>query len=313
MRFTVLASGSAGNASLLQVDGFGLLLDIGLAPRLLAHRLRSVGAAWDDVDAALLTHTHADHWKNATLAHLRRLRIPLYCHAEHHNVLSFYGVAFGILRAEGLVRGYEVAKELYLGPGLRCIPLPLQHDSGVTFGFRFEICSLLLGRSSSLGYAADLGSWDDGLAEALAGVEVLALEFNHDVRLERNSGRSPGLIQRVLGDHGHLSNEQAGELLKEVLRRSPEASLRHLVQLHLSRECNRPDLAAAAAHKILADTRHSLQLHTTCQSMARPTVHLGACANDRSTLWLNGSRISRKAPAVRNHPLPLFAALGLEL
>ena len=31
MRFTVLASGSGGNASLVQTDGFGVLIDAGLA------------------------------------------------------------------------------------------------------------------------------------------------------------------------------------------------------------------------------------------------------------------------------------------
>ena len=52
-------------------------------------------------------------------------------------------------------------------------------------------------------------------------MDALALEFNHDVALQYASGRSPRLIQRVLGDRGHLSNEQAAALLGEVLRRSP--------------------------------------------------------------------------------------------
>ena len=33
MQFTVLASGSGGNASLIEVNGFGLLIDIGLGLR----------------------------------------------------------------------------------------------------------------------------------------------------------------------------------------------------------------------------------------------------------------------------------------
>src|SRR5262249_58433243 len=87
----------------------------------------------------------------------------------------------------------------------------------------------------------------DELADALADVDLLALEFNHDVGLERSSGRSPYLIARVLGEEGHLSNEQAANLLREVLRRSPPGRLRQLVQLHLSRECNRPHLAPETA------------------------------------------------------------------
>jgi glyoxylase-like metal-dependent hydrolase (beta-lactamase superfamily II) len=60
LRFTVLASGSGGNASLLEADGFGLLLDAGLGPRQLAGRLAAVGASWQQVHAVLLTHTHSD-------------------------------------------------------------------------------------------------------------------------------------------------------------------------------------------------------------------------------------------------------------
>src|SRR6478736_6285046 len=79
-RFTVLASGSSGNAALLECNGFGLLIDCGLPPRVLGLRLREVGASWDSVNAVILTHTHSDHWKDFTLADMRSRRIPLYAH-----------------------------------------------------------------------------------------------------------------------------------------------------------------------------------------------------------------------------------------
>jgi ribonuclease BN (tRNA processing enzyme) len=264
-RFTVLASGSAGNASLLARDGFGLLLDAGLGPRLLAARLKTVGLSWDAVQAVVLTHTHSDHWKDLTLAHLSRRRIPLYCHDEHHGSLLAYGSAFAPLRAAGLVRRYEADAEVELAPGLRCRAFPLAHDGGATFGFRFEL------GSCALGYAADLGSWDAEVAAALADVDVLALEFNHDVELEYASGRSPYLIARVLGKYGHLSNEQAAGLLREILRRSAPGRLRHLVQLHLSRECNHPSLAAAAAQAVLGDWAE-VELHTAQQDVPCRTL-----------------------------------------
>src|ERR1700757_1830553 len=94
LQFTVLASGSAGNASLLEADGFGLLLDVGLGPRQLAARLAVHGASWHRVHAALLTHTHSDHWRDTPLAHLRRRGIPLYCHPDHSPALTAYGSAF---------------------------------------------------------------------------------------------------------------------------------------------------------------------------------------------------------------------------
>src|SRR5262249_32951214 len=156
-----------------------------------------------------------------SLAHLRRRGVPLLCHPGHHDTLGLYSPAFAELHAAGLVRAFEPGADFALAPNLRCRALPLRHDGGPTFGFRFEATSALFGRPAALGYAADLGSWDDGLADALADVDVLAVEFNHDVELERLSGRMPRLIARVLGDDGHLSNAQAAALVRAVLTRSP--------------------------------------------------------------------------------------------
>jgi hypothetical protein len=52
-RFTVLASGSSGNATLLELNGFGLLIDCGLNPRMLSARLATIGASWDSAHAVL--------------------------------------------------------------------------------------------------------------------------------------------------------------------------------------------------------------------------------------------------------------------
>jgi glyoxylase-like metal-dependent hydrolase (beta-lactamase superfamily II) len=298
LQFTVLASGSAGNASLLEIDGFGLLLDAGLGPRQLAARLAAVGRTWNQVHAVLLTHTHSDHWRNPTLAHLSRKRIPLYCHVGHHRILHTYGSAFAPLQAADLVRGYEPETDLILGPGLRCRALPLCHDGGPTFGFRFEAPGALFGRPCTLGYAADLGSWDAPLAQALADVEVLALEFNHDVELEHASDRSPYLIARVLGAHGHLSNEQATALVQEILRRSSPGRLQHLVLLHLSRECNRPNLARESAVAALGEHAAAILVHAASQDHPSPTLLLGGASNGvaRARVDPPVAKLGRKSP-----------------
>jgi phosphoribosyl 1,2-cyclic phosphodiesterase len=280
LRFTVLASGSAGNASLLQIDGFGLLVDAGLGPRILAARLAAAGASWSQIRAVLLTHTHSDHWREKTLVQLLRRRIPLYCHADHHRVLTTYGAAFGALAAEKLVRSYDAEQEFSLAPALRCRPLPLRHDGGSTFGFRFETSGDLFDQSVAVGYVADLGSWDDQLAQALANVDLLALEFNHDVDLEHSSGRSPYLIARILSEDGHLSNLQAVELLREIVRLSAPGRLRQVVQLHLSRDCNRPALAAETARAALVDAAAAVQLYTASQDEPGPTLLVDAPANN---------------------------------
>ena len=294
LRFTVLASGSAGNASLVETDGFGVLLDAGLGPRVLAARLAAVGASWQSIHAAILTHTHTDHWNERTFAHLHRRGVPVYCHPEHHDALEPYSATFGALCAAGLVNPYEENVDLTLTPGLVCRPLPLRHDGVATFGFRFEGAPDLFGSSCALGYAADLGCWDAALLESLGDVDLLALEFNHDVAMEYASGRQPRLIARVLGDDGHLSNEQAAALLREVLCRSSPGRLKHVVQLHLSRDCNRPPLALAAARAVLNELQHEAEVHTASQHEPGATLHVGGVT----------PAARRRAPAARRQRPP---------
>lgn len=275
LAFTVLASGSAGNVSFLEADGRGVLIDTGLGPRQLASRLASVGARWERVDAAILTHTHGDHWRDKTFAHLLRRRVPVYCHPAHRDGLRSGGLAFVRLESAALVRPYDAEVVFEPVRGFRCRAVAVPHDAGDTFGFRIDYYDAHLGRDVSLAYLADLGSCTAELAAAVGGVDVLALEFNHDVALEYASGRSAYLIARVLGDSGHLSNEQAAAFVSRLLVHPESARLRCLVQLHLSRECNHPDLAAAAARSALGDRVADVSVVTAEQGRAAPTVVVG--------------------------------------
>jgi phosphoribosyl 1,2-cyclic phosphodiesterase len=270
-RFSMLASGSAGNAALLEADGFGLLIDAGLGPRQLASRLHAVGASWAKVNAVVLTHTHSDHWKDRTLKHLRQLQIPFYCHEGHHGVLHEFAPSYAELMSANLVRSYEPEKELRLGPIMRCQPFEVRHDSYPTFGFRIEGHDGLFGPTWAVAYAADLGCWTPSLADHFANADVLALEFNHDERLERNSRRPADLVARVLSDDGHLSNEQAADFVQAILDRSDVCLPAHLIQLHLSRECNRSALAQSAVRKVLDA---SVTVHTAEQDRVGPVLTL---------------------------------------
>lgn len=273
MRFTVLASGSSGNAAFIEFDGFGLLIDFGLGPRLLASRLRAVGSTHQQIDAVLLTHTHSDHWNERTATHLQQNKVPLFCHADHLRHLEAISPAIAELNKSRLVHCYEAETDLTLGPGLRVRALPVSHDADPTFGFRLEAPNET-GDATVLCYAADLGTWTDDLARAFADADLLALEFNHDVGLQHSSGRPRELIQRVLGNTGHLSNEQAADLVREVINLSEPGRLRHLVQLHLSRECNRPALAIRAVQALAART--GIRLCIASQFRPSATIDLAA-------------------------------------
>lgn len=262
IRFTVLSSGSGGNASVLETDRFGLLIDAGLTGRELTARLDTAKISWDRIHAMLLTHTHGDHWNDGPLGILYRSKGTLYCNVGHVDYLRRSSRLFPLMEQANQVQFYQNDVALNLAPSLNCLPIAVRHDSGPTYGFRLEASPNLFGDVISIGYASDLGCWDDVTADALANVDVLAIEYNHDVRLQNASRRPRRLIRRVLGNEGHLSNLQAAQLTRAVLERSDADRLQHLVQLHLSRECNRQSIAVAEAATVLDEMESTAKIHT---------------------------------------------------
>ena len=156
--------------------------------------------------------------------------------------------------------------------------------------------------AQAVAYLADLGCWDHELAGALKEIDLLALEFNHDVTMERNSNRSEHLIERVLGDYGHLSNEQAAELLDTILQHSAPKRLQHLIQLHVSRECNRTMLAVQAARTVRARHDARFHIHTTLQSQAGPSLTLHGAP------YMAESRYQEQQPRVGSFQSSLSAS-----
>jgi phosphoribosyl 1,2-cyclic phosphodiesterase len=270
VQFSVLASGSRGNAAFLQAGAAGLLIDLGLGPRSIGHRLASVGASWDAVPAALLTHTHGDHVVDATLRFLAKRGVVLLCHEGHRPTLATFP-GYRLLESRTLVRPYD--DRPFLTPsGLGIEPVELRHDGGPTYGFRIQVRADRRSPSVSIGYVADTGTWWDTMADAFAEVDLLGIEFNHDVAMQRRSGRPAYLIARNLGDEGHLSNDQGSALLDAVVRRSRRGSVRDVVLLHLSEQCNRPALAVDSARRALREAGWRATVRAASQGTATSQV-----------------------------------------
>jgi hypothetical protein len=153
-------------------------------------------------------------------------------------------------------------------------PVAVPHDADPTYGFRIDGPAGLYGPQWSIGYASDLGECRPELVQAFAEANVLAIEFNHCEQMERMSGRPWFLIERVLGAHGHLSNGQAADAVRAVVRASDPKSLKHVIQLHLSRDCNRPTLAQEAGRAALADVRSAAVVTTAQQYSASKIISL---------------------------------------
>jgi len=297
VKFCVLGSGSQGNAALLMTSRMHLLIDAGFPPDELASRMDGTGASWKTIDAVVLTHTHADHIKKKCLKLCVEHEIDFVCH-ERHAAQFAESRYFKRLKEAGRVRTYDGGPFEFSGEHgdiVRFHPIALPHDSPPTFGFRIEALRSVPPRNGShvgeanavyagatpaeiinswvkLGYLADLGRLTDQITEAVADVDLLALEFNHDEELERKSGRHPRLIKRVMGDDGHLSNAQAAELFRRVVESGANGGPKTLIQMHLSQDCNRADLAYQAAQEVVLLSGAQTRVFSTRQHQ-RGTVH----------------------------------------
>jgi len=249
------------------------LIDVGIGPKVLGERLESVGSSWSRIAAVVLTHTHADHVDTATFAELARRGVTLHCHEGHRAELAA-DPGFQKLDENGLTRCYDDCPFL-TSTGTRLEPIELRHDAGPTFGFRIEASTERREPPVKIGYVADTGTWSLTMAECLSDVDVLGVEFNHDVAMQKSSRRPEFLIERNLSDDGHLSNMQGAALLEAVLARSRDRSPRHVVLLHLSEQCNQPDLALRAAQAALDAAGRQADVHAARQCPAFPNLWVG--------------------------------------
>ncbi len=267
VQFAVLASGSRGNSTYIGGPGAGLLIDIGLSTRALDGRLKAVGASWSMIGAVLLTHTHSDHIDPAPLAEMARRGISLHCHSGHQEALADHP-GFQELERAGRVHVYD-DEPFLTTTAARVDPIRLSHDGGPTYGFHIEVCPARRGPAARIGYLADTGRWSELMVDRLVDVDLLAVEFNHDAEMQRSAPRPAHLIARNLGDRGHLSNNQAGELVRRVVARSRPDRPRDLVLLHLSEQCNTPELALEAARSAAGEGRH---VHAARQGEPHPRL-----------------------------------------
>ncbi len=229
-RFLVLASSSSGNCSVV-LDGAGaILIDLGLSPRRTLELLARVGVEPERVRAALVTHLDDDHLHPGWAEGWSRV-LPssaLFClHARHRGRAA---------RAGQLLhrRTLPFDAPFDLGP-TRVEPALAGHDDLGSVVYRLRATSP---GGAHLGLATDLGRATEAVTTHLRGVPVLAIESNYCPALQEASARPDFLKRRIMGGYGHLSNAQCARAVREIAPGS------HVVLLHLSRQCNRPDLAS---------------------------------------------------------------------
>ncbi|MBQ6136754.1 MAG: MBL fold metallo-hydrolase [Kiritimatiellae bacterium] len=227
MRIVPIASSSKGNAYVVEHDGAALLIDCGVPYRM----LKGI-----EVDAVLVTHSHSDHISGLETL-LRRRDVPVYA-----NVMTAESVAASAHVDDGAFVCFENGQTFGIGP-FSITPFSVPHDTSDPVGY--------LVRADGVTYfhGTDIGSPLDSIGVKLAEADIATLESNHDPVMLRTSTRPPSLKQRIAGPRGHLSNDQACDLV----RRFASPRLRRLMLAHLSHECNTPGLALDAMRAVLAE------------------------------------------------------------
>lgn len=229
MNLCSIASGSSGNCIYVGNENTKLLVDAGISGKRIEGGLYGIDVDPLKLDGILVTHEHIDHVSGLGVM-ARRYKVPVYATVE---------TIYAIRRIKSVGR---IPDELF------CIiepdktfeindivvnPFSISHDAAN------PVCYTFCSDGHKAGVATDLGKYDDYIVHQLEGSELLLLEANHDINMLQVGSYPYVLKRRILGDLGHLSNDNSGRLISRLLHEG----LKNIFLGHLSKENNYPDLA----------------------------------------------------------------------
>lgn len=229
MRLCSIASGSSGNCVYVGSDATHLLVDVGISGKRIEAGLNEIELTGRDIDGILITHEHADHINGLGVI-ARKYGIPIYATKATIGEIKKYG-SLGTID-ESLFQCVEEDRKLVI-KDLVINPMKISHDAVQPVGYRISY------GNKRVAVCTDLGIYNDYTVECLKGMDALLLEANHDINMLQVGPYPYYLKQRILGDRGHLSNENSGRLLCRILH----DQLKAVLLGHLSKENNLPELA----------------------------------------------------------------------
>lgn len=259
LQFSVLGSGSRGNAVLVQAGANALLLDAGISAAQVAERMASTGCATRP-EVILLTHEHADH-----VTHVRKL-----AEATGARVYGTEGTLAATAKKGKLGSAPHTvmqAGETFSRGVLRVEVVAKPHDAAEPVGF------LVHAGEATLGFFTDLGQVDATVGAAIRRCTALILEANHDRDMLAAGPYPPWLRARVGGARGHLANHAC----MEALARHAGPGLREVVFAHLSSENNSPAAVRTAAQATLG-IQTSYTRRISLQDRPTPLLEAAAMA-----------------------------------
>ncbi|MBR4171725.1 MAG: MBL fold metallo-hydrolase [Kiritimatiellae bacterium] len=249
MEICVLGSGSGGNSTCIKSGNTTLLIDAGFTAKELKQRLLSAQVDPFAIQAILFTHEHIDHCRAARVFSHKLKQAELFANmgtSDAINQLSQEDLPWTV---------FETSQSFAVGD-FQITSFSVSHDCADPVGYLIE------DDHSRLFYATDLGTATILVQQKLQGCTAAILESNHDVQMLMESERAWSLKQRIKGDSGHLSNDDAAALVRCSI--TPE--LRLLLLAHISGECNTHQLARETMQEALhAINRMDVRLETLQQ------------------------------------------------
>lgn len=254
IRFSLLGSGSGGNALLITSGSCKILVDCGLSFKRLVERTAALGETLDGLAGVFITHEHGDHVLGlGTLS--RRLGVPVYMTSLTYQSLP------ASLGAISDVRLFEAGDRLECGD-LSIESFSVSHDAADPVSYVVSSGGVRLGIACDMGYVSEL------VRQRLQGAHGLILESNYCPDMLRRGSYPAQVQQRIRGRRGHLSNGDSTSLLHGLIHEG----LQVVVLVHVSQENNCPELVTRMARQAL--NGRPVELCVACQDEPTPLFRL---------------------------------------
>lgn len=231
----MLASGSKGNCIHVASGDAAILVDAGLSGREIERRMNERSLSPDHLQAIVVSHEHVDHIRGVGVL-ARRFDLPVFMSSETA------GAALSAIGKIPRLCPFQPGSPFDIAP-FRLHPFNVSHDAVDPVGFTISM------NGGRIGIATDLGIATGLVKQYLKGCHLLVIEANHDEEMLHNGPYPWPLKQRIKSRNGHLSNEDAEALLRDILH----PNLKYVVLGHLSETNNTSSQALKTVRPAIGD------------------------------------------------------------
>ena len=227
IKFCSLSSGSNGNCQYIETNSSKIIIDAGFSGKSIEALMASVGINPSSIDAIFVTHEHIDHSKGVGVFS-RRYNIPVYANSGTWVAMES---TIGKIKEEN-IKIYK-SEEHFEFRDLTIYPVGVFHDAADPVGY------IIYYKNKKISVVTDTGWVNNNIIEKIKNSNLYLIESNHDIKMLKEGSYPWPLKQRILSTRGHLSNDDCGRILGNVLTGTGEIVLLG----HLSQDNNIPDLA----------------------------------------------------------------------